>query len=109
LFIDYGSWAVNIVSSADGPGVLGAVMGVRRGEWGNRPRFTAGFPRLGMRIRRGWIVRSGCVETLPSGWGWSLLQRVCLWIIIGRRGSGVGIVRGGMRCWRRFGRPGCNM
>jgi hypothetical protein len=23
----------------------------------------------------------------------------CLWTIIGRRGSGIGTIRGGMRCW----------
>ncbi|MDQ3763661.1 MAG: hypothetical protein M3460_19180 [Actinomycetota bacterium] len=55
--------------SVEGPGRGGGMVGCR-GGWGNQRRCIAGFLGLGMRIRRGWIVRSGCVGRSPIGLGW---------------------------------------
>ncbi len=57
-------WATGSVAEC-GVGMVGC-----RGGWGNRRRFIAGSLGRGMRIRRGWIVRSGCAGRSPSGWGW---------------------------------------
>jgi DNA segregation ATPase FtsK/SpoIIIE, S-DNA-T family len=68
------SWAAHSVTPGAEPG---AGMG-RRGGWGSRRRSIAGSPRLGMRIRLGWIARSGCAARWPSGWDWSLSRVRCL-------------------------------
>ncbi len=106
----HGLWAMdNRRRERRGARVGGVVMVVGRGGWVTRPRSIAASPALGMRIRPGWIVRSDCAGRWLSGWGSWWCRSVFLWTTIARRGSEIGIVRGGMGCWRQSERAGCGI